>query len=1013
LRHSTPNERQGTARPPGSGTAFIGRDTEKEFLLGRFKQAQAGRPSIVLVSGEAGIGKTRLIREIAPELHADALVAVGHCQEDLDLPYFPFVEVVRSCLDQCAEATGSLSDEEERLLLEFSGRKRPESPPGGAPARPGPEKGILTLAISRFLLAAANVRPLVLLIEDLHWMDRPSMAIFAHLAFALSDEASRGSAPLMIVATYRPHEPPPHVASAVARLKREVVSSAIDLVGLTEGEVREAVRRMVGPRPSQELVISMMTATQGNPLFLREAIAQLLENDSLEEKSGYLVSRLPASQLRLPAVLRDAISERLGTLEPEARDVLLTAACLGDPFVPEELLACRPDEEVVLASLDDGVQRRFLFNEGAAIRFAHPLFRSLLYEEASVPSRQRVHHQIAQALERLYSDDPDPHVMRIANHLVAAGSLAPHEKVVEYTREAGERATQVFAWGEAAGFFSVAADRASESASFSPHDVAELQYHAGLAHFRDMDPAPVLDRLGRAIEGFGTVGDSHGVLRAEVLKARTHMTIGDLPVGILMDVEPLRTAIDAIEDDEIGLTGEGLWQLSQCYWHAQRLDEATDMAESALRAGREVRDERLCAEALTTRGLIHFSSIELEAAADDLAESAKIALSLGDPWLATYPLPRLCPALISLGRLDEAWTAVDEACRVTAEVHDWAEYSFALAYKVAKAYLLGDLESVERLSAEGLAAARRSGYVWGPAVFLPTLACARMARGLSDDAADALTLLVEPGAITEEPDPQFLTLALAFRILVSAATGERDTVAQLMSVVRAQLQGQLRHDIHALSAYCAVAEACSLHGDADLLKALAEPLQFARDRGAVICSSGGFLLPRVLGLIRAGLGDFRGAEAHFQEALEISERWELRPNIALTSLNYAEMLADHGKSNDRERAATLILRSAEISEELGMDFFVQRARSVGASLAAAVPSSSTRPTKVYPDGLTGRELEVLRLIAEARTNQQIADELVLSVKTVHRHVSNIFVKAEVTNRAGATAYAFERGLMAE
>jgi DNA-binding CsgD family transcriptional regulator/tetratricopeptide (TPR) repeat protein len=988
---------------------LIGRSAEVEFLDAALRDVQAGHSRQLLIDGDPGVGKTSLLREAPRIFKGKAAIVTGHCYEFSEVPYLPFAEAVRSCVLQYPESLKALEPAESSLIRRLLGKEVADWQPGSASA--GSERSRLSFAIQQLLVNVSRERPLVLFIEDIHWIDGPSLDVLTSTLFALADEALGEGIPIFVACTYRTDEVGPSLRSAIDRLERDGRCRRLSLRGLGEPELGELIERITGGRPSQQLISTVAQATRGNPLFARVAVENLVDRGALVERSGSLVSTLDPDELNLPDQLTEAVRARIDSLATDVRSILELAASLGDIFNPDILLAvAEPEREPAIAALDEAVRQRLLANEGASLRFAHPLIRHVVYQSISVTRQQSLHGRIADALQRMSEDDVDAHILEIAEHLRRSGGLADSSEVIEYSRRAAEQAMRVFAWGEAARFFSAAADRAVDSATFSPRDVAELEYLAALAHFRNMDPALVLDRLGRAIESFGAAGDAHGVLLAEVLDARTHMTIGDLPVGTMMDVEPLMTAIDAVEEDEVGLRGQGLWQLSQCYWHARRFDEAVEMAESALSAGREVGDERLCCEALTTRGLIRFSSIELDAAVDDFAESAEIARSVGDPWLASHPLPRLCPALISLGRLDEAWSAVDEACRITAEVSDWAEYSFALAYKVTKSYLGGDFPAVERLSSEGLAAARRSGYVWGPAVFLPTLACARLARGLYEDAEDALTLLVEPGAITDEPDFQFLTLALAFRILILAAVDDRETSSQLLSLVRAQLQGQLRHDIHPLSAYCAVAEAAYSHGETDLLEAVAEPLQFARDRGVVICSSGGFLLPRVLGRIRAGLGDFRGAEAHFQEALDIAERWELRPNIALTSLNYAEMLADHGKSNDRERAAALILRSAEISEELGMDFFVQRARSVGTSLATAVPRA-TQPTKVYPDGLTGRELEVLRLIAEGRTNQQIADELVLSIRTVHRHASNIFTKINVTNRAGATAYAFDKRLV--
>lgn len=996
----------------GYGPALLGREPELDVLRDAFEAARGGSPTLLLVTGDAGIGKTQLIRQAMAEFRGDALVAAGHCYEQSGVPYFPFIEALRSYLDQSPDAMDLLSAEEARVVggllgLEASAGAEED---GGASMR---ETGVLPLTISRLLLGLADRQPLVLVLDDIHWIDKPSTSALQHLAYALSDAATQQSVPTLVVCAYRPDVLPVETAQAVSRLQRESIITSLALRGLPEAAARELIRLTAGARPSQQLVAALMHATGGNPLFLEEAVSDLLGTGNLTETNGVLVANVPVEEIRLPGGLVQAVGHRLQNLKEASRSVLLVAACLGDSFDPEELVACCGEREAVLNALDDAARGRFIAGDARRMRFAHPLYRHAFFDDASPSRCQDAHGRIAETLERLHADNLDPHVVRIAGHLLAAGSLPDTEKVVEYARAAGEEAFRIFAWGDAARLFAAAAQRALDADVFSMHDVADLYFRAGLCAFRDTDAGPGLDYLAKAIELFEATGDDAGLLRAQTYRARSLITIAAAPIGTLIDVEPLRAAIEAMAGREDGLRGEALWELSQCYWHAGRFEEATTAVEDALKTARAAGDDRLRADALCSRGLVRFSSLDLEGAAEDFGESVSIVRAAGDDWRAgAMALPRLAPTLLALGRIGDAWTAVDDACRASADVHDWAELSFSLAYRVTRAYLEGDFAAAEQVSSEALAAARRSGYVWGAAVFLPTLACARLARGLPDEAEDAISLLVEPGAIVDEPGAQLGALALIYRSFIAATTGDRDRARQMLAPIIPMLRGEPRRDIHSVSAYCSLAQAGYALEDADLLEAVIHPLEFARERGVRISGSGGFVLDHALAVARAGMGDFSRAEQHFEEVRRLAEQWGLHTCDGLASLHHAQILVKRGTRGDREMAARLILHASEIFERFGMDLPLRSARSIGESLATAVPSAPSTVSG-YPQGLSQREVEVLRLVAKGLTNQQIADGLVLSVKTVDRHVSNIFSKIGVNNRAAATAYAFQERIIAD
>ena len=261
------------------------------------------------------------------------------------------------------------------------------------------------LAVVRLFAEVSRRRPLIVIVDDLQWADDPSLDLFTHAVFAMADSAAYTRAPALVIATYRPGEAGPHVARAIERLEREHLCTTLELAGLTEVESAQLIQGLGFARPSHQLVGTVLEATRGNPLFIQEAIHHLAKIGAIEERGGYLVTRLAPSDLKLPEQVTEAISARLKGLPPNQRGILTLAAVLGDSFEFAALQAAsRESEESLLESLEQCVHERLLQSEGSRIRFAHPLIRHVLYSETIGPRRQRLHAQIAAALELFYAD---------------------------------------------------------------------------------------------------------------------------------------------------------------------------------------------------------------------------------------------------------------------------------------------------------------------------------------------------------------------------------------------------------------------------------------------------------------------------------------------------------------------------------------------------------------------------------------------------------------------------------
>ncbi len=1002
-----PADRQSRNSGSAAVTPFIGRQAEVGRLKASLSSAREGSPHIVLIAGEAGMGKTRLLREMRSTFEQEASVLYGRCYEDSSIPYLAFIEVLRVCLEEHGREFQALEESDIDIISRLLGRgiDRAALPSGAAGEQ---QKVQLFLALTRLFLRISNSRPVVLIVDDLHWIDAPALELLAYVAFAVIDHALRAAAPVLIIGTYRPGELEARTAHAVDRLQREDACELLSLAGLPEPQVEQLIRGIGFARPSHQLVKAVSTATRGNPLFVQEAMSYLKAADAITERGGYLVTTVSPSELKLPEQVTDAISSRLHRLADDYRAVLTLASALGEAFEFSALEAISEHRnDRLLDALEEGVRQHFLTGDGAGFRFAHPLIRHVLYTEASLPRRQRLHRDIAVQLEALYADSVEQHLEEIAHHLINSGPLAEAPKVVEYCRLAGNHALSVYAWGDAAHYYE-AALAATGSPGFSARDIAELHYQAGFAYYRDMDAGPSQHHYALAAEGFRKAGDARGLCRTLIESARSQITIAAVPIGTLVEVQPILDALAALGEGDQELRGRCLQMISELYFHARQSEKAEEIGGQALEIAHSIRDDRLSAEVENSLALARMQSLRLQEALESQERSAVFARRVGDPWLIGGPLARQCSVLISLGRLGEAAEVAEEACAVTGSVHDWSEYSLAVAYRIAVAYHQGRFPEVEGSAAQGMVAAERSHYPWGPIIFLPTLAYIRCLTGAFEEAEDALAPLSEAGRLFDDPGPSVRIMNVIYGGFVRAMAGDAQGAAESVRPVIATALRFAGNDLHSLPSFCALAEIACLADDADTAGACYEPVLFARERGAVFCPSWGFLTPRVLGLIAAITRSWDKAQTHCEDAIEIAAKARSRPELARACLDYARMLAARDRKGDLQQAAQLLTTASPLLADLSMEHLLNSANELAERLRApAIPAPARA---AYPDRLSSREVEVLTLVARGRSNQQIADELVLSPKTVARHVSNIFDKIRVDNRSGATAYAFERGL---
>ncbi|MCA1842388.1 MAG: AAA family ATPase, partial [Actinobacteria bacterium] len=481
------------------GRVFVGRDAELERLEQLWKEAAAGGRRAVLFAGEPGVGKTRLAAELAARVHEQGrLVLAGRCDEDLGVPYQPFVEALRHFVDHAPEELrrerlGRYAGELPRLVPELA-EHLPDLPP---PLKSDPETERYRLfdAVAGWLSAVSADEPLLLVLDDLQWAAKPTLLLLRHVLHV--PEAMR----LLIVATYRDTDigrghP---LADLLADLRRESGVQRFALSGLSAADVvgymEEASGHSLDDDADTALAYALYEETDGNPFFLREVLRHLTETGGIAEQGGRWAPTMDVDRLGIPEGVRDVVGRRLSRLSDSANRVLATAAVLGTEFDLAVLgVLCGVDDDSLLTALEEAEAARVVAEvSGSATRyrFAHTLVRGTLYDELSAGRRARLHRRAAEAIESVCAGHLAEYLPALAHHYgraaVPEGETAA--KAVSYAVQAAERSLAQLAHDEAVGWYQRALDAVDASGSGDDATRLDVLIALGEAQKRAGDPA--------------------------------------------------------------------------------------------------------------------------------------------------------------------------------------------------------------------------------------------------------------------------------------------------------------------------------------------------------------------------------------------------------------------------------------------------------------------------------------------------------------------------------------------
>ncbi|HXH22289.1 MAG TPA: AAA family ATPase [Dehalococcoidia bacterium] len=938
-----------TKNPP-----FVGRLRELEVLTRIISRALAGEPQVALLQGEAGIGKSRLLREASQIAAArDAEVVQIRFLEDPAPPLEPFIASLAPLLED-------LPDWDDQVVSRWRAAS------GEDEARVA--RGALFQALSSGLQRLGRGRPLLLALDDLQWADAASLDLLEHLVFWFGAGAARAKVAVAVLAAHRRPEPEGAFARAVARLRREDICTRLDLRRLGRFEVDAIARGLGVADPSPQLVDWLFRTSEGNAFMAVELATAVARNG------------VPADQgVPLPRELTAPALARLQGVGPACRDLVMTAAVLGQRISLALLAAVSGREEGEVASLLAEAEDAGLgFLHGEAFEFEHPLLRAALYRRQAPSRRRELHLLAARRLQESGATADPALVTEVAHHLVEAGPLAPADSLARFARAAGDAARSALAWADAARFYRALLESPAAQ-GLDPAGRADVQYAYGYVLHSEGDLASARAMYQAAAAAYEQLGNRAALAKALIEKVNAELQPGG--PGVSPDIRPLEQLLATLEDSD-PLVAPVCAQLADAYFFTGNAEAGRERALRAAGAAAQAGDAKSGMYANLTLGRIALQAMDVDASVAYYRESLRLARLGPDAWQRTAPLQRAPNALLAQGRLDEAEALAREGFESGLECGTYGGAALAAATLAGVETLRGDFDAAERLCAEGLHLVRRSGYRWALPALASALVGARVASGAAALAREALDSLFEGAG--------------GARSLRAYIDAHEAVVEGRLPPADSRLALRWRGDMDDLPNLCAAVDALHLAGRLPEDPRTYAALKAACDEGGVRFEPGlPFLVPRILGLLASAAGLQREARDHFGRAIEIASATGAKLELARTRLDLARALAQAGAAREaREQAEA----AAALVAGLRSRTLTAIAHSLASSLGMAkAPERS-------PGGLTYHEEAVLEQYAAGRPAEAIAGSLAMSPSTVQSTLEVAQAKVGVTDPGSAAGF---------
>ena len=902
----------------------VGRSAELAVLGECVKRVGAERRTeVVVVIGEAGVGKTTLIAQAARSaFNGGACVLLGHCEEDLAAPYQLFAEALGQFVDDADGdvLTALVGSDGTTLTGLLPGLVRRMPGIGGSTAMDGDAARYeLFAAVVELLARLSAYQPVVLVFEDLQWADRASLQLLRHLV------GSERSMQLLVVVSCRDGElsRAQPIVDTLADIYRLGRVTRVELGGLGESGVAAYVAAASAQALDDSVVAfagELYRETGGNPFFVGEVLRHLVETGALVRGAdGRWSAAADAGEMPLPPSVHAVIRGRVGRLGGEAERVVSLAATIGRDFGVELLTAAAGStDDDVLGVLDAGARAalvREMPDTPGHYSFVHALIQHTVYAQLGPTRQARAHRQIAEALEVLSAGEPAARVGELARHWSAAAHPNAMAKALHYTRLAADSALAAMAPADALGYYRRALDLHEQLADSDPLLGLDLTIGLGLAQ-RQTGHAEFRDTLLRAARWAADLGDTDRLAAAALANHRGMFSVAGIVDG--ERVEILELAIAQLPRDHPFrplLLAKLCSELNTVGTHQHRQELATEAITLARSTGDDATIVRVLNDVSWPLTLPRL----LEQSLAHSAEALHRAERLGDPVLlfwAAHLRAGICLRAGDVAEMERCYAiAWDRADHLDQPVLSWLRD----VMKAACALLAGDTAAAETLATKAQKLGTDSGQPDARVMFALQLSAVRTQRGVhSDDKIPAIeSILIQlPGAHVA------LTAALAQE---HARVGRLEIAHSLLD---RYLTGGLQQALDPGDwlatpiCYIDVAIACGDDAAADSLYELLVPFT------GQVQSNGVFPSPPVdhhLGRLATLLRRYDQADAHFTRAANFAAHAGAAYFAAETDLAWATMLLQRSNPGDDELARSHLDSARSVAQTNGYADIEQRA----------------------------------------------------------------------------------------
>ena len=900
---------------------LVERENELAALYAAFERTLSGTPQLVLVAGEPGIGKTRLLEEFALATRDDgAVVLLGRAIEGEGAPAFwPWVQIVRTCVDfsdptAVPSALGPIASSLLTMVPDLS-EQFPDLPP---PPKLDPDQARFRLfdAVTALLARAASERPLVVLLDDLHRADTASIRLLQFATREIRD------APVLFIGTYRDAEllAESGRAKTISELAREEPTRCIHLHGLTLDGVAKFVHQSAPQQAaaSDALVSALYDQTGGNPFFLTQVVHLLAAEGRLDDYGS------DASwKVHLPGGIRDAVARQLDGLPTATRRTLAVAAVAGREFEHSVVAsASDADRATVVAHLEPALEKRIVAavpGHASRYRFAHVLLRDCIYDDLPTMDRVHLHERIAEALETFHDGHLAPRAAELAYHYFEAIPSAGADRAIDYSLEAARWAESRLAYEDVPEHYRRALRLLEQKSPPDPFEQGRLLLILGESEIRAGERDQAQDTFKAAVTIAREISEPELLAKAALGLAPGFFAI---EVGVYdpVLVSLLEEALRVLPPGDSAIRAQVIARLSVALGWSGQEERRFRLSQEGVSMARRVNDPGTLARTLSARHESLWSGSDFQERERVISQIETLAPRTNDPEVHLMLCLLRITALLESGDIHSADRSIAEYNHLAVETRQPRYIWYAGLFAAMRALMVGEFTAAEKAANQYRAIGELAKDANAYQSFGTHLAILRWEQGRSEDLLPSVD-----GFIASYPS---VNAWRCVRMFLNADLSRFEKLKYEFEFFARPRFANILANPNRLVSLCLLAEVCSDLTDTKRAALLYDTLLPESGRFAIIGYSTGFFgsVDERLGILASTLDEYDQSAKHFEQALDSHTEIGSTPWIARTHYHYATMLAKSQPEGITSTAQQHLAAAQSIASDLGMTNLSHRIR---------------------------------------------------------------------------------------